>query len=80
MNEMPEKTIPEVTCGMYVNAKFEGSDKIGFEMKIDATYRDLPEVGLTQLEKELAAVITRMAEFGEAQQKVQVQDSRSNQR
>ena len=73
-----EKTIPEVTCGMYINAKFADSDKVGFEMKIDAVYRELPEVGLTQLEKEMAAVITRMAEFGEAQQKVQVQDSRPN--
>lgn len=59
--------LPEVKCGVFIEAKFaEGEAKPGFEMRLDVTYRNLPQAGLIALEKETAALIDRMASYGEA--------------
>lgn len=59
--------LPEVRCGLFIEAKFAKDLPPGFEMKVDVVYRDLPQVGLVALEKETAALLARMAAFGEAQ-------------
>jgi len=59
--------LPEVRAGVYIEAKFAKDQPPGFELKVDAIYRDMPEIGLVALEKETAALLARMAAFGEAQ-------------
>lgn len=59
--------LPEVRCGLFIEADFDDSGKPGFEMRVDVKYRNLPAEGLTALEKETAALIDRMAEFGKSQ-------------
>lgn len=63
--------LPEVRCGLFINATFAEEEQSGFEMKLDVTYRNLPPSGLIALEKETAALIDRMASYGETQQVTQ---------
>jgi hypothetical protein len=59
------KVLPKVHCGLFIEANFDESDQPGFEMKIDVNYRNLPQLGLVALEKEIAGLIDRMASYGE---------------
>lgn len=60
-------SLPLVTVSQRLVATFEGQKEPGFEMEINATYRDLPDAALVQLEKVLASGLTQMADYGEQQ-------------
>lgn len=59
-------TLPQVKCGLFIEASFDETGTPGFEMRIDVTYHNLPKAGLVGLEREVAALIDRMAAYGES--------------
>lgn len=58
--------IPLVTVKQSLTAHWDTKTEPGFHMEINATYRDLPDEVLIQLEKTLAGGVQKMAEYAEA--------------
>lgn len=59
-------SIPLVVVKQSLVANWSKDGAPGFEMEVNATYRDLPEEALIQIEKTLADGINKMATYGES--------------
>lgn len=63
MKRLP-KVVAKITIESWHGEEAEGEP--GHETLIQATYRDLPETALIQLEKVAANTVEQMANYGEA--------------